>query len=302
LFQQYNDPAQLPTRRVVYPPRMARQHYAILRQKPTSDRHLAYALVLIFLFQTLLLSCVALFLGALVLFSFIGVISRAQEVEQLSVALTRVAPVTGNPSMSDAVPATLPAPTSTVTMTELPANPLPPTVAPTTAVATPPPAVTPLPGVASPLATPIDPAHPVPAGNPSAQPIAPAEIQAYANQVLPQIDQLSGALNLLQGLAQNPNLNDQQWVTNVSTQIAIIRNAHNNLQIVQPPQPVAALHNEFINAITACRTAVDTFNTAITTHNADNLNMAVTATQSCLASFPQASGRLRDYIASASGQ
>lgn len=300
MFQRYDDPEPMPIRRVDQPTAMARHRYAMLRERQNSNSHLPYALVLLFLFQTLLLGCVALFLGALVLFSFIGVSFRAQETTQMAIVLTRMAPLVGTPTVS----AMLPAPTNTM-VEPTPESSVPPTSAPTPEVlATPPPIQPPAPESPLPTATAqvALPAPTLPVNNPPLQPADLAAIQAYGNQVIPPIDQLTGAIQSLQGFALNPNFNDAQWVANVTAQIGIVRNAQGSLQAAQPPQPVAALHNELINAVNACRAAADIFDTTIINRNVADLNTASSYIQSCLATFPQTSSRVRDYIRGAIGQ
>ncbi len=271
---------------------MARHRYAMLRERQNSNGHLSYALVLIFLFQTLLLACVALFLGALVLFSFIGVSFRAQETTQMAVVLTRMAPLVGTSAM-------LPSPTSTVAGPPTSEPTISPTIAPTPEiVATLPPAPPPAPD--SSLPTPTIPITPV--NNAPQPPANLAAIQTYSSQVIPPIDQLSAAIESLRGFAVTPNLNDPQWVANVRAQIEIVRNTQNNLQNAQPPPAMVALHNELINTVNACKAAADIFDTSIINQNVANLSAASSYIQSCLATFPQSSSRVRDYIRVATGQ
>ncbi|MCX6050801.1 MAG: hypothetical protein NT075_37405 [Chloroflexi bacterium] len=298
MFQRYDDPEPLPIRRVAQPSALARHRYAILRERQNSSGYLSYALVLLFLFQTLLLACVALFLGALVLFSFIGISFRAQETTQMAIVLTRMAPLVGTPTVA----AMLPAPASPLAG-PAPVEPtMPPTVAPTPEIL----ATAPPPAPESPLPTPtIAGSLPPPTQPVNNAPLPPADlaaIQTYSNQVIPPIDQLSAAIESLRGFAQNPHLEDPQWSTNVQAQIGIVRNAQSSLQIAQPPQSVVALHNELVNAVNACKAAVDILDTILINRNVADMGTANAYIQSCLATFPQTSGRVRNYIRVATGQ
>lgn len=276
-MQQEPDTQHLPIRRAARVTSMPRYRYMT---QPAADNHggrLSYALLIIILFQTLVLSLIALFLGLLLFLNFGNLFYRPPSDADVAAILLRT------PTPAASMPIT-PTVTATITATN--------TLAPPTAVeqATPTETLVPTPDTAgngpSPLAPPTPPA-------PNA--LSP-ELQIYANQVLPLLNNLQGALDQLRALAQNPNLNDQAWVDHVRTQLTSIQTNQTALQTTQAPPVVLDIHNGLLNALTACRTGADILSAGIGNRDANSIAAATPYTQSCFVQFPEAANRIHTLL------
>lgn len=239
-MQQEPDTQHLPIRRSARVTSAPRYRYMTQPATDNQGGRLSYALLIIILFQTLVLSLIALFLGLLLLLNFGNLFYRPPSDADVTAILLRT------PTPAASMPIT---PTVTATNTE-----------------------TLVPNALSP------------------------ELQVYANQVLPLINNLQGALDQLRALAQNPNLNDQAWVDNVRTQLTSIQTNQAALQTTQAPPVVLDMHNGLLNALTACSTGADILSAGIGNRDANSIAAATPYTQSCFTQFPEAANRLHSLL------
>ena len=275
-MQQEPATQHLPIRRTARVTSRLRYRYTAQQATDNQGGRLSYALLIIILFQTLVLGLIAFFLGLLLLLNFGNLLYRPPSSADGAAGLPRT-----------------PTPSATTLATATVTN----TIAPPTAVVQSAPTETPVPTPTaangpSPLAPPtatLPPAPPAPAA-------ISQELQGYANQVLPLLNNLQGALDQLRALVQNPNINDQPWVDNVKTQISSIQTNQATLQTIQAPPAAVEIHNGLLNALTACRTAADSLSAGIGNHDANSLATATPYTQRCFTQFPEAAGRVHTLL------
>ena len=275
-MQQDPDAPRLPIRRVARTTNLARYRVSPPHEGNAGSGRLFYALLIIVLLQIVVLSFIAFFLALLLLLNFGNLLYRPATDAEVTALIRTPTPSASTPVATAVLTNTvMPQPTQIEQMT--PTAPIP----------------TPLP---APTTTLLPPPTAVPVNNVPAPGALPPELQTYANQVLPSVNNATGALSQLQGLAQAPSLNDPQWVTNVTSQINIIQTTQANLQAIQAPPAAMDVHNALLNAINACRAAVDSFSSSMTSHDANNLAAATPHIQSCFAQFPEAAGRVHTLL------
>ncbi|MFN8491367.1 MAG: hypothetical protein U0350_27465 [Caldilineaceae bacterium] len=258
---------------------LVRRSYGGDYERPSGERGLSYALLMIVLFQTILLSCAVLTFGGFLLLGFGFFFTRPPGDAYAIANLNRtpspvpvVSPLALAETATPLPPTPPPTPTATATV-------IPPTVPPTPTVAALPPAPT-LP----------------PTNNGAPQsPVNPA-LQGYANQVLPPLNNLTGALDAIRALTQNPQPSDPQWTGNINAQIGSIQASHEQLRNLPPPPEAQEVHNTLLNVLNICRSATDAISGGIVTNNPANITAALPNIQNCNAQFPAAANSLREWL------
>ncbi len=272
-LQVEQDQARLLSVRKAQLAALTRRGYVGGYERSSGERGLSYALLMIVLFQTLLLSCAIFTFGGFLLLSFGIFFYRSPLDGYANLSRTPVAVVS---------PLTLPET----------ATPLPPTPEPTATATALPPTELPTPTIAALPPTPTLP----PANNGAPQSPADPALQGYANQILPPLNNLTGALDTIRGLTQNPQPSDPQWIGNINAQIGGIQASHEQIRNLPPPPEAQEMHNALLNVLNICRSAADAISAGITTNNPGNITAALPNLQNCDAQFPAAANNLREWL------
>ena len=276
-MQVEQDTARLLSVRKAQLAALARRGYVGGAERPSGERGLAYALLMIVLFQTILLSCAIFTFGGFLLLG-LGVFFYRPPLDASAIAnLSRTpTPVAG---------------VSPLTSPELP-TPVPPTPEPTATATALPPTESPTPPVA-----PLPPTPTLPPANNGA-PHSPADpaLQGYANQILPPLNNLNGALDAIRALTQNPQPSDPQWIGNINAQLGSLQASHEQIRNLPAPPEAQEVHNAFLNVLNICRAAADAISGGITTNNPTSITAALPNIQNCDAQFPTAANNLREWL------
>jgi hypothetical protein len=100
---------------------------------------------------------------------------------------------------------------------------------------------------------------------PVAWPILPvsAEAQAYLLAGDEQVGVLGEAMGSLGKLLQNPQIGNNAWTLQATTQVALVRKAHAEIEKLSPPPELAEFHLARLDATGDCQAATDALTTGI---------------------------------------
>lgn len=103
----------------------------------------------------------------------------------------------------------------------------------------------------------------------------------YADAVLYELLSMSDGLTRVSELVQNPDPNDQGWITKVASAIVTIRQAYGELEGMDVDPEFQDLHDTVLNSTVDCYTAMDYLVSGIDNDDAADIERAVTLIDSC---------------------
>jgi hypothetical protein len=110
-------------------------------------------------------------------------------------------------------------------------------------------------GTPTPTSTPKPTFTPKPSDTPT--PTVSPEVQLYILEVVTKIQTMGEAMEILGALMLDPHLDNDDWVLNVATQMAVVQLAHEELTKMDVPPEMAETHALILDATGDCNEAMD---------------------------------------------
>ncbi len=121
------------------------------------------------------------------------------------------------------------------------------------------------------------------------------EVSPYIVAVDANLSAIAGALVAFSALAANPNYGDADWITEAASQLAAIQSAYERLGDLDPPPPMAHVHEAILDAVGDCSAATDHIAAAIDALGVRSAQQTAELLSSCHAKIELATGLLDDY-------
>lgn len=115
-----------------------------------------------------------------------------------------------------------------------------------------------------------------PATSPTSSSTITAAERAYASAVADQATTMSNALSELGGLLKNYQLGDNEWTTNVATQLVKIRMVHDEAMAMTPPSSMTEIHYQYTQGLEHFYTMTDLLAEGIDELDVDLIDQATT--------------------------
>jgi hypothetical protein len=115
-----------------------------------------------------------------------------------------------------------------------------------------------------------------PATLPTSSSTITAAERAYALAIVDQASILSKALTELGDLSKNYRFGDNEWTTNVATQLVKIRMVHDEAMAMTPPSSMTEIHYQYTQGLEHYYTMTDLLSQGIDELDASLINQAVT--------------------------
>lgn len=138
-------------------------------------------------------------------------------------------------------------------------------------------------------------ARPVPTPRATSTPVVSAEVRAYAEEVLPQVQGLSDAMSTLGELFQTPRFGEESWGIGVMASLAMIQVMHEQLVAVRAPPEMAEVHSALTAGSGQCNEATHLITQGFDTGDSTLFDQASTLILQCQAGLTLALQRATDY-------
>ena len=106
-------------------------------------------------------------------------------------------------------------------------------------------------------------------------------VAAYAQQVATYTAQIGQGLTKIAALSQDPQFGSNNWKIQMATAIFFVQDGHKQLQGIQPPASMQAVHTALLAATSDCNVAMTHLTKGIDMVSAAELQTASTLMQSC---------------------
>ena len=147
-------------------------------------------------------------------------------------------------------------------------------------------------------AAPVEEARPTEASSSTNTPPPTGEASAafveYADAVVYELLNMSDGLTRISELIQNPEPNDQGWITEVASAIVTIRQAYGELEGMDVAPEFQEYHDVVLSSTEDCYTATDYLVSGIDNDDAADIDRAVTLIDSCETKMNEATDILND--------
>jgi len=152
----------------------------------------------------------------------------------------------------------------------------------------------------SPTSTPSPTSSPTPSDTPTPRPTrtaiptddSSAAFEEYIDDVVHELLQIADGLGRIGELLQAPDLNDQDWITDLASAVVTIRFAYEALEDMDVAPEFQDFHDVVLDATVDCYDAMDYLVSGIDNRDADDLERANELIESCTRKVSEATEML----------
>lgn len=133
---------------------------------------------------------------------------------------------------------------------------------------------------------------------PNETPSLTASEQNYAATMADHSESVGEAMSNLSVLMGNPQIGYDEWTIDVATEVTIIRLLYDEAQDIEPPNSMAHIHNNYMQAMWHYDRAMDFLVEGIDTLDADLIDQATSEIEMGTEYLDEATEQTEDFVAS----